>query len=79
MIALLTGSSVIFALVLIVMGYYFHTHSYNPSRMFDRAGSTWDLATTTTKSRTNILKHRAKNSVAIDPAMPVELPIVPPL
>ncbi|XP_065280024.1 uncharacterized protein [Dermacentor albipictus] len=77
MIALLMGSSVIFALVLIMMGYYFHKHSYNPSSMFDRAGSTWDPATTT-KSRTNVLKHRAKSSVAVDPAMPVELPIVPP-
>lgn len=77
MIVLLTGSSVVFALVLIVMGYYFHTHSYNPSSMFERAGSTWELVTTT-QSRKNILKRTATNTAAIDLVIPVELPIVPP-
>ncbi|KAH6930971.1 hypothetical protein HPB50_021153 [Hyalomma asiaticum] len=78
-IGLLAGSSLMFLLVLFVMGYYFHTHSYNPSSMFDRAGSTWEPGTTTLMRHKSISKERLKNAAAAATSVtPLEQTVLPP-
>lgn len=44
-VVLVSVSTLLFIVIMWVLGYFFYKHSYRPSTMYERSGSSWDYGT----------------------------------